>query len=270
MLKAIVDSLDEVDAKYHDLYVEKDGKFHLQVEGIEHTPVVKNLKDEAAKSRIKARDAETALGKFNALGKTAEEIQADLDRIEELEAANGGKIDDTKINELVEVRIKTKLAPVQRELEQAKSLLVEKDGVIAGYKDRDVRLSIADSIRVAGKKSGLLDTAIEDAILLGERVFSVDESGSVTAKENVGVTPGIDPAVWLTEMQPKRPHWWGPSQGGGATGGKGGGGGLNPWSSENWNMTEQGRLYKENPTRADQMAKSAGTTIGGPRPAAKK
>lgn len=270
MLKAIVDTLDEVDAKYHDLYVEKDGKFHLQVEGIEHTPVVKNLKDEAAKSRIKARTAEDALTKFTGLGGTAEEIQAKLDRIEELEAANGGKIDEVKINELVEVRIKTKLAPVQRELDQAKTQLLEKDGVIAGYKDRDVRLSIADSIRVAGKKSGLLDAAIDDAILLGERVFSVDEGGSITAKEGVGVTPGIDPAVWLTEMQPKRPHWWGPSQGGGAMGGKGGNVGSNPWSHDNWNMTEQGRMYKENPTRAEQMAKSAGTTIGGQRPAAKK
>lgn len=270
MLKAIVDSLDEVDAKYHDLYVEKDGKFHLQVEGIEHTPVVKLLKDEAAKSRIKARTAEDALGKFTGLGATAEEIQAKLDRIDELEATNGGKIDETKIEQIVEGRIKTKLAPVQRELDQAKTQLLEKDGVIAGYKDRDLRLTIADSIRVAGKKSGLLDTAIDDAILLGERVFAVDEVGSVTAKENVGVTPGIDPAVWLTEMQPKRPHWWGPSQGGGATGGKTGGGGANPWSNEHWNMTEQGRLYRENPTRAEQMAKSAGTTIGGQRPAVKK
>lgn len=270
MLKAIVDSLDEVDAKYHDLYVEKDGKFYLQVEGIEHTPTVKALKDEAAKSRIKARDTEAELVKFKTLGKTVEEIQADLDRIEELEAANGGKIDETKLTELVEVRLKTRLAPVQRELDQAKTQLVEKDGVIAGYKDRDIKLTIADTIRAAGKKSGLLDTAIDDAILLGERVFVVEEGGSVTAKEGVGVTPGIDPAVWLTEMQSKRPHWWGPSQGGGATGGKGGMGGNNPWTHENWNMTEQGRLYKENPQRAEQLAKSAGTTIGGQRPAAKK
>jgi hypothetical protein len=34
-------------------------------------------------------------------------------------------------------------------------------------------------------------------------------------------------------------------------------------------MTEQGRIYRENPERAQQLAVSAGTTIGGPRPAAK-
>jgi hypothetical protein len=31
-------------------------------------------------------------------------------------------------------------------------------------------------------------------------------------------------------------------------------------------MTEQGRMIKENRAKAEQMAKSAGTTIGGGRP----
>ena len=89
-------------------------------------------------------------------------------------------------------------------------------------------------------------------------------------KENVGCTPGISPEVWLNEMQSKRPHWWGPSGGGGA----GGSGGQrqftnNPWTNENWNLTEQGKILMENASRADQLAKSAGTTVGGKRPAGK-
>jgi len=78
--------------------------------------------------------------------------------------------------------------------------------------------------------------------------------------------------VFLTEMQDKRPHWWPKSVGGGAGGsGNGFGGAANPWTAENWNMTQQGAYVKENGMdKATQMAKAAGTTVGGMKPAAKK
>ncbi|QFR59625.1 hypothetical protein P6F33_gp24 [Pseudomonas phage Quinobequin-P09] len=102
-------------------------------------------------------------------------------------------------------------------------------------------------------------------------MLEVNEEGKVVTRDGVGVTPGIDATVWLTEMQSKKTHWWGPSQGGGAGGNRSGsGGGANPWSADGWNMTEQGRILKENRSRAEQMAKSAGTTIGGPRPQPRK
>ncbi|MDO4267448.1 MAG: phage scaffolding protein [Eubacteriales bacterium] len=36
---------------------------------------------------------------------------------------------------------------------------------------------------------------------------------------------------------------------------------ANPWKKETFNLTEQGRIYKENPTMAKQMASAAGVTI---------
>jgi hypothetical protein len=44
---------------------------------------------------------------------------------------------------------------------------------------------------------------------------------------------------------------------------------VNPWTADNWNMTEQGKIYTSDPSRAEQLAKAAGTTVGGPRPAKK-
>lgn len=35
----------------------------------------------------------------------------------------------------------------------------------------------------------------------------------------------------------------------------------NPWAKESFNLTEQGRIYKENPALAKQMASAAGTVI---------
>ena len=35
----------------------------------------------------------------------------------------------------------------------------------------------------------------------------------------------------------------------------------NPWAKDTFNLTEQGRIYKENPTQARQLAAAAGVTI---------
>lgn len=52
------------------------------------------------------------------------------------------------------------------------------------------------------------------------------------------------------------------NSGGGAGGGKGGDGGtVNPFAAETRNMTEQGRLYREDPAKAIQLAKEAGVDI---------
>lgn len=52
------------------------------------------------------------------------------------------------------------------------------------------------------------------------------------------------------------------NSGGGAGGGKGGqGDAVNPFAKESFNMTEQGRLYKEDPAKAAALAKEAGASI---------
>jgi hypothetical protein len=276
-LKAVVDSLDDVDEKYRDLYTEVNGKF--EITGIEDVTVltpVKKLKDENAQRRIAERKAKEALAPFTALvgERKLEDVQQMLDRYPELEAAAEGKLDDGKINGLVEARLKTKLAPVERENGQLKQQLQERDGIIEGFKTKERIRTVHDSVREAiGKQQGFQPTAIEDALMHAERMFEVNEDGKVVTRDEVGVTPGIDAVVWLTEMQAKRPHWWGTTSGGGSRGNNGSGGppsGNNPFSREHWNMTEQGKLIRTNRVRAEQLAKSAGTKIGGGMPALKK
>lgn len=274
-LKVAIDKLDDVPEGIREHYTEVDGKFVLGVEGAEALPAMKGLRDENAKRRISEKKATTDLSTYTtAFGvRKPDEILAILDRVPELEAAAAGKIDEIKINSMVETRLGAKLGPVQRELATAKTALAERDQVIAGYQTKERTRAVHDSVRDAISKSkGFQPSATEDALILAERMFEVNEDGKVITKDGVGVTPGVDAIVWLTDLQAKRAHWWGPTSGGGAGGGGngGGGGGVNPWKGDSWNMTEQGRIYKENSTRATQMAQAAGTTIGGPRPVGKK
>lgn len=275
-IKVQVDKIDEVEEGYRGLYTESDGKFVLTgVDNILDHPSVRKLKDENGQRRISERKATDKLKTYEILGdRKPEDILATLDRVPELETLAAGKLDEKKVEELVNGRLTIKLAPVQRELDGAKKLIADRDVIIADFQKKETTRSIHDAVREAVTKAqGFNASAMEDALMFAERHLTVDEDGKVTTKEDVGVTPGVDAVVWLSEMQQRKPHWWGTTTGGGGGGnrGTGGGGGIvNPWMNDTWNMTEQGKIVQTNPTRAAQLAAAAGTKVGGLRPAAKK
>ena len=268
-LATVMDSLDDVPDVVQALYTEKDGKFELTgIRGIKTEGDTNRLQESLRKEKEDHRKTKETLRLFDGLD--AQEVHAKLDRYDELEAAAEGKLDEDKINELVEKRIKGKIAPLERENRQLKEHNESLTGEIEAFQTKDRTRKISDTVRQAASGQKVLDSAMDDVLLLGERVFEIGDDGKVVTKDGVGVTPGLGATEWLQEIQGKKPHWWPTSQGGGGGGGGGGTGFAdNPWTNENWNMTEQGRIVRENRERADRMAKAAGTKVGGQRPAGK-
>lgn len=255
-----------IPAEVRHLYSEVDGVFKILSAGsVKSKADTDRLQESLRKEREDHKETKSKVSAFGDLD--ADEVLAKLDRIEELEAAAGDKIDDAKINEMVETRMKSKIAPIQRELEKANKEKSELSAKVTEYSVTEQRRTIHDSVRKAAKAEHIRDTAVEDALMMSERIFEIDESGNVVTKDGVGVTPGLDATVWLTEVKTSRPHWWPESQGAGARGGSDGKNhGNNPFSHDGWSLTGQGNLIRENPERAAQMAKAVGTTIGGNKP----
>lgn len=266
MLKAVVETLDDIDPKYHDLYREGNGNFILKpIEGMKTEADVVRLQTALKTSTDNLKELKS---KYALLGDLdPNEIMEKLDRYPELEEASKGKIDETKLNELVEAKLKAKLAPYEREKSALTAKITELEQANNQYSAKEKQRIVHDSIRQVALDAKIAPEALEDVLLNAERVFEVDESGRPVVKDGVGFTPGIDPKVWISEIQPKRQLWWGVSQGGGASGSSRSSSGVkNPFSKENWNLTEQGQIYNSNPQQAEMLAKSAGTFIGGPRP----
>lgn len=286
VLKAVHDSQEEIPENYRDLYTEKDGKWELTgIQGVKTTADTSRLEESLKKERKKVSAYRDKLKLFNGGGELsvdaeiddwrarASDHQSKFDRIEELEAAAGDKLDDSKINEMVEKRVNatlnSKLAPVQRELETVKREREEFAAANEGYAKEKRRRTIHDAVREALMAEKVVQTAFDDALMLAERHFEVTDEGQVVTREDAGVMVGLDPKGWLAELQPKREHWWPNSVGGGSRGsGTAGTAGNNPFSAKHWNMTEQGKVLRESPERAKQLAEAAGTKIGGPKPKA--
>ena len=268
MLKFKYASQDEIPEEYRGLYTEVGGEWVLTgVSGIKTQDDIDRLQEGLRKEREDHKKTKDTLRTYQSIG-APEEVQAELDKIEEYKAAADGKMDDEKINQIVESRIKSRTAPLERQITK---LTEERDGLqttVGEFETKDKRRTIHDDLRKAATGAKVRDTAMDD-IMMYDSLFEVNELGKVVTKDGVGVTPGVDASVWITEAKQSKPHWWPESQGTGARGGDGNTGATNPFTAENWNLTEQGKLVQQDRIKAEQMAKSAGTTIGGPKPAAK-
>ena len=110
------ENMDAVPETVKSFYVEgDDGKAAFNISafnGLKTNTDVGNVQEALRKERTDHKAANDALKPWTTLGKTHEEVIADLARIPELEAAADGKLDDDKINGIVETRIASKTAPL--------------------------------------------------------------------------------------------------------------------------------------------------------------
>lgn len=275
MLQVTHDKLEDVPEQYRDLYSEQDGKFTLTgIQGLKTQADIDRQQSALTKERDEHKETK---GKLHVWGDLKhDEVTQKLDRFTELEVMAKGNRDemDAKLEELTEARVKTRLSPVERENTNLKKDFTALEAEVFSLRTEKTKRVIDDAVRVATIANKTIPEAEADILMLANVVFEVSEDGkSVLTKENpYGVTVGLSPDIWLTDMQEKRPHWW-PSTVGGRAKGSGPGGGFanNPFTRENWNVTEQGRVFTtQGKEKAEQMAKVAGTTLGGQKPPEKK
>lgn len=82
-LQLVIDDIDKVDEKFRDLYVEKDGKYRLDVDGVEDVTGLKNKRDELlqklADSKSKLSEKEEELKKALRDSKGDEDLRKSIE-----------------------------------------------------------------------------------------------------------------------------------------------------------------------------------------------
>ena len=277
-LKTIYEKQEEIPEGFGELYVEKNGKFELNaIEGIKTQADIDRVNEALKKERNDhkiVRDKLQAFGEVDpaTLPVLQEELAEAKARLDNLTAE--GKLDETKVQAQIDAAVNRAVGPVTRDkdalarqLEAAKKVVAEKEVEITNVKKEQQQERVRNTLRDAVIAAKVVPTAIDDAVLVGERMFELVDGKLVTKADN-GMTPGLNPKEWAKDMEEKRPHWFPTSVGGGAQGGKGGSTSLkeNPWSVEGWNLTKQGQVVKEiGEEKAAQMAERAGSKLGATR-----
>jgi len=271
-LQATYDQKEDIPEQYVDLFKQKGEKWCIEIEGVTTEANVQRLEFSLQKERTEnAKLREEA--KLH--GKTPEEVQT---LIEELEAAKatiesgGDKKTEEQIEKIVEARVRTKVGPLERQVQKLTKERDDSVGATLKLTDEIKTGKIELAIRAAAEKAKVIPSAIGDLVMRGKPQFElIEQDGkvSVVTKDGIGVTPGLGPDGWIEELAPLAQHYWPANVGAGA-----GGGGLtlgitekNAWTKANWNMTEQGQIFKKyGSEKTQQLAKAAGSFVGATKP----
>jgi len=214
-LKAILKSLDGLSDDVKKLYVEKEGAFHLDVDGM----VNKDRVDEFRNKNI------DLIKQLDDLTKRYEGI--DPDQVKELlkkEAQLREKkmIDAGKIPELVEEQVKAMRADYEKKIKDLTDKISVSDKQLE-------RLVIDNSIQAESVKAGVRDTAMPDVLLRGRARYKLVDGKAVPIGDDGKTIYGKDGSTpesmteWVSGLSTSAPHLFKPSIGGGTNGNNGNG-----------------------------------------------
>lgn len=254
-LKAILDSLDSIDASLHDHYAEKDGTFYLQIEGIKDHPDTQALRSALERVRQEKKDLITA---HDADKLRLEGLPDDFDAsaYEALKGLADGK-EPPKTDEQV--------TRVREQLERKhQAELAKRDERIGGLEGQIRKVTIDDGLSKA------MDEACVDPKHKAKLLPYLKAIGAIKLEESDGEFK----AIVDTDMGPvglsRFVTDWAASDDGkdyvskpsgpGANGnnGRGGSAEVNPWAKDSFNLTKQGEITRTDPAKAQRFKAAAG------------
>lgn len=245
---------EEIPAEHQSLYVERDGSWLLDAEGV----VEKSKLDEFRNTNLTlAKERDELKQRFDGIDPDEVRKLADEKRALELKA-QGHKPEE--IEKIVEGRIKILRGELEK---QVTGLTSERDQL----NSRLTAIQIDQGVITVATKRGLRPTAIPDITSRARMIFKL-VNGSPRAFEADGQTvrygkDGVTPMTleeWVDSQVSDAPHLFESNSGGGAAGNASGGSARtqkNPFRRESWNLTEQMKLQKSDPNLAARLKASA-------------
>lgn len=269
-LKAILDSLDGIEESLHSLYAEKDGKFVLQLEGVDAHPAVVALKNGHTNSKRERDEARAELRTLKEkYGSLPDDFDADeytrLKSEEEARLADPENKDlQSKINAAT-TAVKTQLeAKLDRQKRDADAKIAEKDAEIAKRDSEIRRRVVTDGLRTALTEANVKPGLITGAVAMFDRDVEVvleDDQYVARMKSDLGgdeVAKFIGNWAQTDAAKDFIATATGPDVQGNNRRGGGGDSASNPFGKAGWNKTAQAALIRDNRAKAEQMAKAAG------------
>lgn len=250
-LKYQLDSLESVPEALHEYYTESGGAFVLAVEGVKPAADFQKVMTSLEAERQEHKSTKAKLTAFN--GTTPEDVLGLKTKAMELEAAikaNGGDLDDSKLDELVKQRLLPFEAKEKKLMDELATATEQMAAMKAEATNAKRKASVLDEIGTKVKSE-----FHKDLLYRAERelTYSEDVDGFVDSL-------GTGLQEWAMRQLRETPSWAASSKGAGANGGNGApNASKNPFAkgTPHYNLTEQARLMMEDPKRAEQLKAQA-------------
>ena len=247
---------EEIPAEQAALYVEREGVFVLDAEGVTDKAKADEFRvnNVALKKQLEELNA-----RFEGIDPEAvKQLSAEKSRLEEEQRLKEGKF-----QEVLEARLKNAKGEWDK---QFNAVTAERDTLTT----RLTAIQIDQGVITVATKRGLRPTAIPDITARARIVFKL-VNGAPRAFEADGTTvrygkDGVSPMTleeWVDAQVADAPHLFESNAGGGAAGNPAGGGTgsqrsvKNPWRKDTLNITEQMKLQKSDPALAARLKAAA-------------
>lgn len=288
-LKTVIDSdqFGELDEGLQSLYTagegDFDGQYVLNLDGIDSHPAVVGLRNGHKRSKEERRIAREEADKLKKrLGPLLEEnpdldlSDLDHDRVERaLRLLNGedledddddddkgkgkGKDDKNKMD-LEKVKANAR-KPLERQLEQVTQERDDLSGKLTNLVVDNALTNAVSEINVHPPFVRAVKAMFRDSV----KIANDDDGNPIAIIEGEYGEQPVDKYLkeWAQTDEGREYIASTRNSGGGAGGGSGGNRGVkNPWAKESWSMTEQARIFREDPERAKRMAAEHGHKVG--------
>jgi len=246
----------EIPAEQSALYVEREGAFYLDVEGVTDKVKADELRTHNIELRkqIEERDA-----RFEGIDPDAvRQLAAEKLRLEEEQRLKDGKFQEVLADKLKAQKV------------DSDKLLTSVTGERDAYFAQLTAIQIDQGVLTAATKRGLRPTALPDITARARQTFKLvngvpqafEADGKTVRYGKDGITP-MTLEEWVDAQVTDAPHLFESNAGGGAaSNGAGGAAGINrsvknPYRKDSWNLTEQMKLQKSDPALAARLKAAA-------------
>ena len=237
-LKPVIESLDDVDDKYQDLYEENDkGEFVLVVEDSDFKAKINEFRTNNTDLKKQIEDAQKQMESF----KDVDPAKYKAMQEELLTYKDKTLLDEGKVDELLEKRTERMRSEYTDKFSKLETIAAESQRNAEKYQLQLSKIAVNDAVMkgIASSKALVRAGAAEDLLSRASRVWSVDEDGNIRAKDpsSGNIIYGMDGKApltteeWVIGLHKDAPFLFEASKGGGAGGSGNDGGDPNKISS---------------------------------------
>ena len=168
-----------------------------------------------------------------------------------------------KVDELVSQRVEKLQTKFDAQTLEMQTSLTDAQSGYSKLKLQYDSERVNGALRQSAEKAGVLPTAIDDVISRATGVFSISEEGALESRDSDGNLRKIgkkiaSPDVFVESLKDSAAHLWPQSKGSGANGSiSGSNDGVNPFSKDTLNYTDQAKLMRSDPSKAERLKAAA-------------
>ena len=251
MLKKFVDDLEGIPEALQSYYTKgEEGGYFLETDD----DSLKQVKTKI--SEFRSNNIQLAKEKEDLQRKLSEFDSFDVEEIKEaLKARQQVKEDElvprTEIDKHLKKRLDQERKTFEAQLNELSTARAQLSDELATMK---IEKMVTESINRIGQ---LQKGALADVLRRARMEIEVKDNQLVEKDSGLN----LDPVSWAQDLHKNCPYFFAANTGVGARGSSDINSEPNPWQEGKENLTEQGRIWKENPDKARRLAAAAGKNI---------